>query len=156
MFPEAGSVSVTVSAAWRLSVLRGVQIGRSLSPPITAAAIPEAVVAGDAKRGGDIFWKHPAAACVNCHALGGKESAVGPALDGIAKARDEAYLIESLADPNARLAESYKATPISPCGGARLRPSRYCYAGYSPAGKIVANMIVVRHEGSKSRSRNRG
>jgi len=80
----------------------------------------EAVVAGDAKRGEDIFWKHPVAACVNCHMLGGKGSAVGPALDGIAKTKDEAYLIESLAEPNARLAESYKATPVSPMPPMRL------------------------------------
>jgi putative membrane-bound dehydrogenase-like protein len=80
----------------------------------------EAVVAGNATRGEDIFWKHPVAACVNCHMLGGKGSPVGPALDGIAKTKDEAYLIESLADPNARLAESYKATPISPMPPMRL------------------------------------
>ena len=80
----------------------------------------EAVVAGDSKRGEDIFWKHPVAACVNCHMIGGKGSAVGPALDGIAKTKDTAYLIESLAEPNARLAESYKATPISPMPPMRL------------------------------------
>ena len=57
---------------------------------------------------------------MNCHALGGNGSAVGPALDGIAKTKDDAYLIESLADPNARLAESYKATPISPMPPMRL------------------------------------
>ena len=45
---------------------------------------------------------------------------MGPALDGIAKTKDEAYLIESLAEPNARLAESYKATPISPMPPMRL------------------------------------
>jgi putative membrane-bound dehydrogenase-like protein len=80
----------------------------------------EAVVAGDARRGEDIFWKHPIAACVNCHMIGGKGSAVGPALDGIAKTKDAAYLIESLAEPNARLAESYRATPISPMPPMRL------------------------------------
>ncbi len=81
--------------------------------PQTEAA-EETVAAGDAKRGEEIFWKHPIAACVNCHALGGKGSAVGPALDGIASRKDEAYLIESLAEPNAKLADTYKATPISP------------------------------------------
>ena len=80
----------------------------------------EAVAAGDAKRGEEIFWKHPVAACVNCHMLGGKGSPVGPALDGIAKTKDAAYLIESLVDPNAKLAESYKATPISPMPPMRL------------------------------------
>ncbi len=80
----------------------------------------ETVAAGDARRGEEIYWKHPVAACVNCHMLGGKGSAVGPALDGIAKTKDEAYLIESLADPNAKLAESYKATPVSPMPPMRL------------------------------------
>ncbi|MDZ4290153.1 MAG: PVC-type heme-binding CxxCH protein, partial [Prosthecobacter sp.] len=72
------------------------------------------VAAGDAKRGEQIFWKHPVAACMNCHVLGGKGSPVGPALDGIATRKDEAYLTESLTNPNAKLAEGYVATPISP------------------------------------------
>ncbi len=80
----------------------------------------EALLAGDARRGEEIYWKHPVAACVNCHMIGGKGSAVGPALDGIAKIKDEAYLIESLAEPNAKLAESYTATPISPMPPMRL------------------------------------
>ncbi|HYF36386.1 MAG TPA: c-type cytochrome, partial [Prosthecobacter sp.] len=74
----------------------------------------EKVLAGDARRGEDIFWKHPVAACMNCHVLHGKGSPVGPALDGIASRKDEAYLTESLVNPNARLAEGYTATPISP------------------------------------------
>jgi putative membrane-bound dehydrogenase-like protein len=80
----------------------------------------DAVAAGDVKRGEEIFWKHPVAACMNCHMLGGKGSPVGPALDGIAKTKDEAYLIQSLEDPNAKLAETYKATPVSPMPPMRL------------------------------------
>jgi len=71
-------------------------------------------LAGDAKRGEKIFWEHPVAACKNCHILKGQGSAVGPALDGIASRKDEAYILESLINPNAKLAEGYTATPISP------------------------------------------
>lgn len=71
-------------------------------------------IVGDVKRGEELFWKHPVAACVNCHALKGKGSTVGPALDGISSRKDEAYLVQSLVDPNAVLAEGYVATPISP------------------------------------------
>ena len=74
----------------------------------------QAVVAGDAKRGEDIFWKHPVAACMNCHMLGGKGSTVGPALDGIATRKDEAYITESLLDPNAKLAEGFEKLGVSP------------------------------------------
>ncbi len=69
---------------------------------------------GDAKRGEKIFWEHPVAACKNCHILKGQGSSVGPALDGIASRKDEAYILESLINPNAKLAEGYTATPISP------------------------------------------
>lgn len=69
---------------------------------------------GDPKRGEAIFWNHPVAACKNCHMLKGQGSAVGPALDGIASRKDEAYILESLINPNAKLAEGYTATPISP------------------------------------------
>jgi putative membrane-bound dehydrogenase-like protein len=71
-------------------------------------------LAGDVKRGEKIFWEHPVAACKNCHMLKGQGSAVGPALDGIATRKDAAYILESLTNPNAKLAEGYTATPISP------------------------------------------
>lgn len=74
----------------------------------------EKELAGDVKRGENIFWTHPVAACKNCHMLKGQGSAVGPALDGIASRKDEAYILESLLNPNAKLAEGYTATPISP------------------------------------------
>jgi len=51
---------------------------------------------------------------MNCHMLGGQGSPVGPALDGIASLKDAAYLAQSLTEPNAVLAESYTATPVSP------------------------------------------
>lgn len=69
---------------------------------------------GDIQRGEKIFWEHPVAACKNCHILKGQGSAVGPALDGIASRKEEAYILESLVNPNAKLAEGYTATPISP------------------------------------------
>ncbi len=74
----------------------------------------ESKLIGDGKRGENIFWEHPVAACKNCHMLKGQGSAVGPALDGIATRKDAEYILESLVNPNAKLAEGYTATPISP------------------------------------------
>jgi mono/diheme cytochrome c family protein len=74
----------------------------------------EAIAAGDAKRGEEIFWKNPTAGCVNCHMLGGKGSTVGPPLDKIASKRDAAYLQQALLEPSAKLAEGYDQTPVSP------------------------------------------
>jgi putative membrane-bound dehydrogenase-like protein len=81
---------------------------------LTSATASETLTAGDAARGQEIFWKHPVAGCVNCHMLGGKGSPVGPPLDGIATRKDAAYIAESLLEPNAKLAETYTATPVSP------------------------------------------
>ncbi|MDB6004456.1 MAG: rane-bound dehydrogenase protein [Prosthecobacter sp.] len=74
----------------------------------------ESKLIGDGKRGEKIFWEHPVAACKNCHMLKGQGSAVGPALDGIATRKEAAYILESLVNPNAKLADGYTATPISP------------------------------------------
>jgi len=81
---------------------------------IIEAEDDESKLAGDVKRGEKIFWEHPVAACKNCHILKGQGSPVGPALDGIATRKDAAYILESLVNPNATLAEGYTATPISP------------------------------------------
>ena len=72
------------------------------------------VVAGDAGRGREIFWKHPVAGCYNCHMLGGKGSAVGPALDGLATRATPAYIHESLVEPNKVLAKGYEKLGVSP------------------------------------------
>ena len=83
------------------------------------AAGDDAVLAGDGKRGEDIFWKHPTAACALCHMLGGKGSTVGPALDGISMRKDAAYIRESLLEPGKTLAEGFQqlgASPMPPMG----------------------------------------
>ena len=80
--------------------------------PVDAAT--EQALTGLAKRGEEIFWKHPVAACFNCHMLGGKGSTVGPALDGIAGRKDTAYIIQSLLEPNAKLAEGFEKLGVSP------------------------------------------
>ncbi len=76
--------------------------------------VDEKPLAGDAKRGENIFWNHPVAACKICHMLKSQGSTVGPALDGIAAKRDEAYLIQALLEPNAKLAEGFEKLGVSP------------------------------------------
>ena len=72
------------------------------------------VTAGVPARGEEIFWKHPVAACMNCHMVGGKGSAIGPALDGIATRATPAYIHESLTEPNKVLAKGYEKLGVSP------------------------------------------
>ena len=72
------------------------------------------VTAGVPARGEQIFWKHPVAACSICHMLGGKGSAIGPALDGIATRATPAYIHESLTEPNKVLAKGFEKLGVSP------------------------------------------
>ena len=72
------------------------------------------VAAGDAKRGEDLFFNSPIAACAACHMVGGKGGEVGPILDGIAVRADKAYILESLVDPNATKAKGFEDLEISP------------------------------------------
>jgi putative membrane-bound dehydrogenase-like protein len=72
------------------------------------------VAAGDAKRGEELFFNSPTAACAACHTVGGKGGDVGPILDGIAVRADKAYILESLVDPNAQKAKGFEDLEISP------------------------------------------
>lgn len=72
------------------------------------------VSAGDVKRGEDLFFNSPVAACASCHMVSGKGGDVGPILDGIAVRSDKDYIVESLMDPNAKLAKGYENLNISP------------------------------------------
>ena len=72
------------------------------------------VAAGDPKRGEELFYNNPIAACASCHTVHGKGGDVGPILDGIAVRADKDYIVESLMDPNAKLAKGFENLTISP------------------------------------------
>lgn len=72
------------------------------------------VAAGDPRRGEDLFFNSPVAACASCHTVGGKGGAIGPILDGIAVRGTKEYILESLMDPNAKLAKGFEHLGVSP------------------------------------------
>ncbi len=72
------------------------------------------VAAGDPRRGETLVRSHPAAACLNCHMIGGKGSAIGPALDGVGGRLTAAQIRESLLEPGKVLAKGYEALGVSP------------------------------------------
>lgn len=72
------------------------------------------VAAGDPKRGENLFFNSPTAACAACHTVGGKGGVIGPILDGIAVRSDKAYIVQSLMEPNAKLAKGFESLGVSP------------------------------------------
>ncbi len=73
-------------------------------------------VAGDADRGRKLFMEHPLAGCIRCHTLKGKGGPIGPPLDGIASRKEKDYILKSLVDPMAEIAEGFegKVSPMPP------------------------------------------
>jgi mono/diheme cytochrome c family protein len=82
----------------------------------TIAGDEPAVTAGDVERGKEVFNTHQIASCARCHAVGGVGGVVGPALDTIATRKQEDYILKSLVDPGATIAEGYegKVSPMPP------------------------------------------
>ena len=72
------------------------------------------VAAGDPKRGEELFFTSPTAACATCHTVGGKGGVIGPILDGLAVRSDKDYIVQSLVEPNAKLAKGFEALGVSP------------------------------------------
>ncbi len=76
------------------------------------AAWSDTLEGGDVARGRDLFFTKGEVSCVRCHHAEGKGGDVGPKLDGIAATKQRPYLLESIAAPNATVAEAYRTTVI--------------------------------------------
>lgn len=67
----------------------------------------ECLEGGNAQRGREIFAEKAEAACMRCHKHQGEGGDVGPDLAIIAQATDRNFLLESIVDPNAKIAPGY-------------------------------------------------
>jgi quinoprotein glucose dehydrogenase len=80
----------------------------------------DAHTGGDADRGRDIFFGHTAAQCVRCHVVNGVGGVAGPDLSKVAAKYPEKtreHFVESLALPNAKIADGYAAVTFTLADG---------------------------------------
>ncbi len=75
---------------------------------------------GDAAVGRQIFLNNAAVYCQRCHKLDGQGGEVGPSLNDIAKTKDRDYLLESIVNPNAKIAEGYQSVILNLADGRTL------------------------------------
>ena len=75
---------------------------------------------GDAYLGRQIFLNNAAVYCQRCHKLDGQGGEVGPSLNDIAKTKDRDYLLESIVNPNAKIAEGYQSVILNLADGRTL------------------------------------
>ncbi|MEY4568263.1 MAG: Quinoprotein glucose dehydrogenase precursor, partial [Planctomycetota bacterium] len=67
---------------------------------------------GDAKVGAQLFYTRSELSCVRCHRIGSRGGEVGPVLTEIAKQKDRRYLLESVALPDAAIAQNFETAII--------------------------------------------
>jgi putative membrane-bound dehydrogenase-like protein len=75
---------------------------------------------GDARRGRQVMIQNPAAECSRCHALRGSGADVGPDLTRIGATLTREQLLESLAEPNARIAPGFGMVAVTLRDGQRV------------------------------------
>jgi len=68
------------------------------------------LIGGDAATGKLVYEQHVAGQCVRCHDAGGEKNQVGPVLKGIGKRFNREYLLRSLVEPSANIAEGFDVT----------------------------------------------
>lgn len=76
------------------------------------AAWSDCLEGGDVDQGKTVFFGRAAASCRRCHKINGSGADVGPDLSTIAKEKDRQYLLESIVDPNAKIAKGFETTII--------------------------------------------
>jgi putative membrane-bound dehydrogenase-like protein len=83
---------------------RGLAAQRATIP----AALPELLVGGNAERGRQVFFHNQTVQCLRCHKVGSDGGIVGPDLTGIGKRQTRDYLLESILQPNAKIAAGFE------------------------------------------------
>jgi len=67
---------------------------------------------GDAERGKSVFFGNAAASCRRCHVVNGQGGGVGPDLSAAGKKYERSYLLESIVNPDARIAKGFETVLI--------------------------------------------
>jgi quinoprotein glucose dehydrogenase len=68
---------------------------------------------GDARRGKDVFFQQPAVQCLRCHRVGNDGGTVGPNLSDVGRRVSRAELLESILNPNARIAAGLETVVLT-------------------------------------------
>ena len=113
---DAAQTNGAPSLDARLDAIRTKRSADSL-----AAAFRDALLrGGSARRGRQVFTDNAAAGCPRCHTVGGRGSDVGPNLTTIGQTLTREQLVESLLEPQARIAPGYGAVSVTLRNGQRV------------------------------------
>ncbi len=69
-------------------------------------------IGGDPEKGKNLFFNRTELSCVRCHKVADSGGEVGPDLSQIGKAKDSRYLLQSIVDPDAKIAENFETVVL--------------------------------------------
>lgn len=95
----------------RLSRLQTSTSALAVSDPL--APHKASLLGGNAAEGRRIFMEKAEASCVRCHKVENDGAEVGPNLSGIGKRQTREYLLESIMEPNAKIAQGFETVIIT-------------------------------------------
>lgn len=104
---EAALAARQSSLAMRLTEYEG-----SLPSDDLLAAYRSTLHGGNARLGKAIFEERQELGCMRCHAVGDRGGNVGPKLKDVSKKLSREHLLESMVDPNRRIAEGYDSVMV--------------------------------------------
>jgi quinoprotein glucose dehydrogenase len=110
--------------AARLEILEAAARHESAAPAVAAyqAALPAtdplakylpALEGGNAGKGEELFKEHAVAQCLRCHKVQGSGGDAGPDLTMIGAQKDRRYILESIVNPNAQIAEGFQTVMLT-------------------------------------------
>jgi quinoprotein glucose dehydrogenase len=89
------------------------KVQASYSPTEPLAAYRFALAGGNAADGRKVFMEKAEASCIRCHKVNNDGAEVGPVLTGVGKRQTREYLLESIVDPNAKIAAGFETVIVT-------------------------------------------
>ncbi len=88
------------------------KLSSNSSPDSLKAAYAGALMGGDPRRGGQIFWSHQTAQCIRCHSFDDYGGSAGPRLNGVASRLTREQILEALIEPSVRIAPRFGSVTL--------------------------------------------
>ncbi len=95
----------------RLTRLQTAVAAQTATDPLSAHR--PALLGGNAAEGRRIFMEKAEASCVRCHKVQNEGAEVGPNLTGVGKRQTREYLLESIVEPNAKIAQGFETVIVT-------------------------------------------
>ena len=95
----------------RLTRLQTAVAAQTAADPLSAHR--PALFGGNAAEGRRIFMEKAEASCVRCHKVQNEGAEVGPNLTGVGKRQTREYLLESIVEPNAKIAQGFETVIVT-------------------------------------------